>query len=137
MSTSISVNHYMNSTPTKILAGTELGQVVTILADNQVSGAPVVSANNRVIGFVSEQDCLKQLLLGSYHCDQPALIEDVMRTDVASVKSGDSIIDLAELMNDRKPKIYPVLNNGQLAGVVTRRDVLRALEENQQLCAAW
>jgi predicted transcriptional regulator len=131
MATSISVGNYMNPRPTKLSAGSALGKVTKILADNKISGGPVVSKANRVIGFVSEQDCLKQLLLGSYHCDQPATVEDIMRSDVVSVKRGDSIIDLAEQMGDHKPKIYPVTDNGSLVGVVTRQHVLAALEENQ------
>lgn len=137
MATSISVGNYMNPRPTKVPAGTALGQVAKLLADNHISGAPVVSQDNQVIGFVSEQDCLKQLLLGSYHCDQPAVVEDVMRSAVVSVKQDDSIIDLAENMGDHKPKIYPVTDNGILVGVVTRQHVLAALEENQQHCGAW
>ena len=69
MTTNINVRNYMNLTPTKVVSGTTLGELTKILAHNHVSGAPVVNSNNEIIGFVSEQECIKQLLLGSYHCD--------------------------------------------------------------------
>lgn len=93
MTTNINVRNYMNLRPTKVVSGTTLGELTKILADNHVSGAPVVNSNNEIIGFVSEQDCIKQLLLGSYHCDQPATVANVMRRDVVSVKPDDSTID--------------------------------------------
>jgi CBS domain-containing protein len=137
MTTSINVRNYMNLRPTKVVSGTTLGELIKILADNHISGAPVVNSNNEIIGFVSEQDCIKPLLLGSYHCDQPATVDDVMRRDVVSVTPDDSIIELAEKMGDHKPKNYPVTENGKLVGVLTRQHVLVGLEKNQQHCGAW
>ncbi|MFQ3323731.1 MAG: putative transcriptional regulator [Pseudomonadales bacterium] len=137
MTTSIYVRNYMNLRPTKVVSATTLGELTKILADNHVSGVPVVNSNNEIIGFVSEQDCIKQLLLGSYHCDQPATVEDVMKRDVVSVKPDDSIIDLAENMGDHKAKTYPVTENVKLVGVFTRQHVLAGLEKNQQHCGAW
>jgi predicted transcriptional regulator len=128
MTTRINVRNYMTLRPTKVVSGTTLGELTKILAHNHVSGAPVVNSNNEIIGFVSEQDCIKPLLLGSYHCDQPATIDDVMRRNVVSVTPDDSIIELAEKMGDHKPKTYPVTENGKLVGVLTRQHVLAGLE---------
>tara|TARA_B110000977_G_C11059347_1_gene485311 strand:- start:948 stop:1157 length:210 start_codon:yes stop_codon:yes gene_type:complete len=69
MTTIINVRNYMNLRPTKVVSTTTLEELTKILADNHVSGASVVNSNNEIIGFVSEQECIKQLLLGSYHCD--------------------------------------------------------------------
>jgi predicted transcriptional regulator len=137
MTTIINVRNYMNLRPTKVVSTSTLGELTKILADNHVNGASVVNSNNEIIGFVSEQDCIKQLLLGSYHCDQPATVADVMRRAVVSVKPDDSIIDLAEQMGDHQPKTYPVTENGKLVGVLTRQHVLAGLEKNQQHCGAW
>jgi CBS domain-containing protein len=57
-----------------------------------------------------------------------------MRSDVLTVSPEDSIIELAEVMSGQKPKIYPVVNNGQLVGVITRRDVLTAISTQIGAC---
>ncbi len=50
-----------------------------------------------------------------------------MHADVLTVSPNDSIIELADVMSGQKPKIYPVVEDGRLIGVITRRDVLNAI----------
>jgi CBS domain-containing protein len=50
-----------------------------------------------------------------------------MRNDVLSVTPNKSITDLAQEMLGAKPKIYPVVEQQRLVGIVTRRDILMAL----------
>lgn len=137
MTNSIDIRHYMNPQPVTVTKGSTLPDVIALLSSQHVSGAPVVDEQSNIVGFVSEQDCLKQLLLGSYHCDQPALVDDVMRSDVLTVNSRDSIIELAQQMGEHKPKIYPVVDNNKLVGVINRQHVLQGLIDNQQHCGAW
>ncbi len=132
-----SISNYMNAQPVTIAKGVSLIAIIAQLSASHVSGAPVIDEQKNIVGFVSEQDCLKQLLLGSYHCDQTAVVDDVMRTDVLTVHSSDSIIELAQQMSENKPKIYPVVDNDKLVGVINRQHILQGLTENQQHCGAW
>lgn len=127
----------MDSQPLKIPMGTPLADVITLLAEQSASGAVVVNVQGELKGFVSEKDCLKTLLVSSYHCDQHALVEDVMKHDVCTANADDSIIALAQQMAGNKPKIYPVIEAGKLVGVINRRAVLRALGKHVQSCGAW
>ena len=51
-----------------------------------------------------------------------------------SVSPEMSIIELADMMKVGKPKVYPVIDNGKLVGIITRRDVLRAIGKNLANC---
>ena len=61
-----------------------------------------------------------------------ARVSDVMRTEVLTVKEYDGIIDLAQTMLKAKPKLYPVVDdNGHLLGIITRSDVLGAIDKER------
>ena len=61
-------------------------------------------------------------------------MSDCMHPDVISVGPDTSIIELADMMQVGKPKVYPVIDNGKLVGIITRRDVLRAVAKNLDDC---
>ena len=97
-------------------------------------GGPVINDQEQVIGFLSEQDLLDKLVKVSYFCQDTHLVSDCMHPDVLSVGPGTSIIELADMMKVGKPKVYPVIDQGKLVGIITRRDVLRALGKNLDSC---
>ena len=99
------------------------------LALHRLPGAPVVDAADRLIGFISEQDVLGQVLDSIYNDGEAPLVNELMKGDVLSVTPNKSITDLAQEMLGAKPKIYPVVEQNRLVGVVTRRDILIALLE--------
>lgn len=97
-------------------------------------GGPVINDQEQVIGFLSEQDLLDKLVKVSYFCQDTHLVSDCMHPDVLSVGPDTSIIELADMMKVGKPKVYPVIDQGKLVGIITRRDVLRALGKNLDNC---
>lgn len=123
--------------------------VAKVLADNKISGIPVVNVNHEVIGVVSEQDLVvrnKELkvptfadILGGiiYVGDTKkydeelkkataVMVRDLMSSDVICVHEEDRIEKVATLMVDKKINRVPVLNHeGKLEGIVTRADLVR------------
>ncbi|KPQ18751.1 MULTISPECIES: CBS domain-containing protein [unclassified Halomonas] len=97
------------------------------LALHRLPGAPVVDRHDNLIGFISEQDVLGRVLDSIYHDDEAPLVREMMRNEVLSVTPAKSITDLAQEMLGAKPKIYPVVEQRRLVGIVTRRDILVAL----------
>lgn len=97
-------------------------------------GGPVINDQREVIGFVSEQDLLQRLVQVGYHCHDTHTIGDCMRTEVLTVSPEMSVLELAEMMKDGKPKVYPVVENKKLIGIISRREVLKAVNENIKAC---
>lgn len=97
------------------------------LALHRLPGAPVVDDADRLVGFISEQDVMGRVLDSIYHDDEAPLVKEMMRHEVLSVSPNKSITDLAQEMLGPKPKIYPVVEQQRLIGIVTRRDILVAL----------
>lgn len=125
----------MQLRPIKLTANMPVATAVDKLLKSTHIGAPVVDDTDTLIGWVSEQDCLATLLESSYYCEEVAIVADLMKKDVLTVKARDSIIELAQQMLAAKPKVYPVIDDsGLLVGIISRRDVLKAMDKQQQSC---
>lgn len=111
-----------------------LDRVSDHLSKHHLAGAPVVDDNNTLIGYISEYDCLQQLMQSSYYCDNTALAEDVMSTKTIMCGPDISVMDLASTMNQNKVNVMPIVEDGKLLGAVARGDVMRALVKDMESC---
>lgn len=107
--------------------GTTVATAVRHLLVNHVTGLPVVDGARNVIGFVSEQDCIHSLLVSNYHAEGDPLVEDVMHREPLVVTPDMAVVDLAQNLGHGKPKVYPVVEQGRLVGIVTRTAILAQL----------
>ncbi|MGR5140895.1 CBS domain-containing protein [Photobacterium sp. DNB23_23_1] len=124
---SLKVKDYMNVRPVTFEPKMSLSKALDKLLSAKQIGGPVIDESRKVVGFLSEQDMIHKLLKVGYYCQDTHTVEECMHTEVLTVSPEDSIIELADTMAGQKPKIYPVVENGRLAGVITRRDVLTAI----------
>jgi len=101
------------------------------LIKKEALGGPVVDIDNKLIGWISEQECLHVTTQFAYHNHSISLVKDIMRTEVLSVQADQTIFTLAEKMIGKQPKNYPVINGeNKVIGVISRRRVLKALLDN-------
>ncbi|NIB41313.1 CBS domain-containing protein [Pseudomaricurvus alkylphenolicus] len=131
---SILVKDYMQHNAHAIPIDTNIKDAVESLLNDGVIGAPVIDGNDHLVGYVSEQDCIKEMLNDAFFCEEPASVRTVMKTEVVSVTPDTSIVEIAQSMLDRRPKNYPVVDSGKLVGIINRSHILRALLENEQDC---
>ena len=124
---SLKASDVMSNHIEPIRCGTSLTAVVKTLLHNHVTGLPVVDDHRRVIGFVSEQDCIHALLVSNYHCEGDPKVDDVMFRNPITISPEASVVDLAQNLGAGKPKVYPVTDHGKLIGIVTRRAILAKL----------
>ncbi|WP_020410797.1 CBS domain-containing protein [Hahella ganghwensis] len=98
------------------------------LVQNELIGGPVVNGEGALIGWISEQDCLGTVSQVMYYADRAATVSDIMRKEVLAAKTDDNLLDLASMMQQHKPKIYPVVDERQrVMGVISRRIILREM----------
>jgi predicted transcriptional regulator len=126
---SLKVTDHMNRRAVKLQVDMPVAEAVGALLSGKQSGAPVVDAKNKVVGFLSEQDCISQMITSSYYREQVCRVKDIMKSPPLTVKGYDSILELAQTMLKAKPKIYPVIDdNGCLEGSINRSEVLKAID---------
>lgn len=131
---SILVKDYMDPNPHAIHISKTVIDVVKLLINENILGAPVVNDENHLVGFVSEQDCMIEMLNDTFYCEESPPISAVMSRDILTVSPETSILEMAETMSKRPPKNYPVVDNGRLIGILSRRRVLKALLETNEDC---
>lgn len=101
---------------------------VDMLVARQVSGAPVVR-EGRLVGMLSEKDCVRLLSKGGDDDDVPTgTVGDYMVREVKTVPPSMDIYYLAGLFIKHPYRRYPVVEDGVLVGQISRRDVLRAIQ---------
>jgi CBS domain-containing protein len=90
------------------------------------SGGPVVDAEGRLVGMISEIDCLKEALMGGYYQQGGDRVGDHMVTAVDVVKVDDDILAVADLFMKGRRRL-PVVDGDKIVGIITRPDFARAL----------
>lgn len=105
----------------------EILHAVHRLIEHDISGAPVLDRHGRLLGILTERDCLRVAMQGDYHGTPAGLVREFMSTDPESVGPDDSILDLAIKFIDGRFRRYPVVDGGRLVGLISRRDVMRAM----------
>ena len=63
----------------------------------------------------------------TYHSHYGGLVADSMSTDVEVMDAEDSIIEAAQRFLSKRYHRYPVMDDNRLVGLISRRDVIRAL----------
>lgn len=127
---SLKVADFMHRYPVTFTADMPIEMAVDRLIQTKQLGGPVIDAERNIIGFISEQDCLSQMLMSTYHNQQASKVCDAMHKEVLTVRPYEDIIDLAQLMLLAKPKLYPVVDDNEcLIGIISRTDVLGAIDK--------
>jgi CBS-domain-containing membrane protein len=122
-----------------------LVQAAKILAEKQVSGAPVVDNEKKIVGIVSEKDFLQEMGFGSNpsfmqiatHClqDKSCMIGNLRGRTVADIMTKSPIVGSPEMtvneisttFTQQKINRLPIIGkNGLIVGIVTRTDLAHA-----------
>ena len=126
----ILVRDYMAKTLVTLIPEMEIVQAVGVLMEADIAGAPVVDAEGRLVGILSEKDCMRVVLNATYHSEYGGTVSEFMSTPVETLSPEDSIADAAQHFLDKRYHRYPVVHEGRLVGQISRRDVMRALGDS-------
>ena len=141
-------------TPNPILAKPDmpLKQAIKILAEQRISGLPVVSEAGKLVGIISETDILWQesgitpppyitILDSVIYLENPSryekelhkalgqTVEEVMTQEpVTTITPDKSLSEAARLLNEKRVHQLPVLDeSGQVIGILTCGDIIRTM----------
>lgn len=98
----------------------------------RISGAPVVDNDGKIIGILSEIDCLKIMVDEAYHNLPHGRINvaKYMSSNVATISMTADVLDVAARFLRTHFRRFPVVDhNGKLVGQVSRRDILKATRD--------
>jgi len=110
-----------------VRAGDDLYEVVRMLITESVTGAPVVDESGRVVGMLTEGDCLRLLSKGSGGDVPRGTVREFMSESNVTVSPEMDIYYAAGLFNGKpeRRRFAVVDGDDKLVAVVTRKDILK------------
>ena len=128
-------------------------KLAELFVEKNISGAPVVDKSGKLLGVVKEEGVIFQdkkvhlptfinlsfgyLTLGTERYNEEikkitaSNVVDIMEKDSVTINSGAEIDDVATLMLEKGVYYLPVVDNGKLVGVVTKKDIVRAIAKGK------
>ena len=125
------ISEFMVENPISVRPDMDVYQASQEILANQVSGATVVDENGKLVGMLSERDCLKAIVTSVYNGADPggALVGEIMTSDVEVNDPDEGILAVATSMLDHKHRRRPVVKDGELQGQLTCRQILKAVTD--------
>lgn len=94
----------------------------------KISGGPVLNKNGKIVGVISEADCMKEISDSRYF-NMPILdkrVKNFMQKNVDTINSSTSIFDAASRFYNSSRRRFPVIENQKLVGQISRKDIVIA-----------
>jgi CBS domain-containing protein len=105
-----------------------------LLVSHGFTAAPVVDAGGHVVGIATEADLVRGRVVpeGWTVEDRPEpTVAAVMTPAPAGMRPEDDLADVVSLMLDAGIRSVPIVADGDLVGIVSRRDVLRVVANRE------
>ena len=135
---------------------TPVREVALLMLERRISGVPVVDADRRVLGIVSEGDLIRRPEIETDHAPKRWLglflsdeerardfvkshgrkAREVMTQPAICVAPDTPLAEIVRLMERHRVKRLVIVEHGKLAGLVTRADLLRAMVVHQGVSPA-
>ncbi|MFF5078911.1 CBS domain-containing protein [Actinoplanes sp. NPDC000266] len=136
----------MTSPVVTVAPSAPVEEAVALLTANNVTALPVVTEAGDLVGVVSEGDLLRHRVPAdrTAHMLAPPPVEHTRPVTVAEAMSpspittwpGADLAEIAEAMLADDVRSIPVLDEGTVTGIVSRRDILRAMVRTDEVLAA-
>jgi len=101
-----------------------------VMADKNI-GALLVVDDGKLAGIFSERDYARKVILKGRHSDDTRLA-DVMTAHVITIEPEQKLEECMQIMSDRHIRHLPVMDKGQLVGIISINDVVTAIIRDQK-----
>ena len=126
---SVELKDYMLTHPVTVSPDATMGEAMALILDNKISGLCVVDAQQRLVGVLSELDCLNAILQSTYNESGIGQVRDYMASENLLVANPhEDITDVAQDMLRKHKRRRPVVEDGKLVGQITCRQLLAAVK---------
>jgi len=126
------VSEFMDKSFVRLRPEMEIFEAIDILLKKRLTGTAVVDDDDRLVGVLSERDCMRTLLQGAYNHEPMGRVKDYMSVEVRTVNPHTDIFEGAEFFQNNIFRRLLVVEDQRLVGQITRRDALHAIQTVQR-----
>ncbi len=117
----------------KFSADTTVQEAVNTLERESLFGACIVEKGDKLIGIFSEKQCLRLFrdkMLGNLSKPiEEVTVKEIMYPEFDTISSDKCIVDVAQVFLTSEFRRMPVVDAGRLVGQITRRDIVKAIQD--------
>jgi CBS domain-containing protein len=128
------VRDYMDTHVATLRPETDILDAVGFLLEQRVTGAPVVDKSGKLVGILTEKDCLRLVAAGVGGNLPQGSVATFMSPNPEAIPPDMDVYFVAGLFLKRTFRRFLVVEDGRLVGTITRFDILRVIQAN--LCMA-
>ena len=127
------VNHILETKSSAVVTvseATPVLEVIRLMAEHHI-GSVLVMQGEQLLGIATERDYARKVILqGRSSSDTP--VAQVMSSPVVTVSPTDTVQTCMAMMTDRKIRHLPVVESGQVVGLISIGDLVKAVIADQQ-----
>ena len=127
MNLNYSIKEFMAKQLITFQSDTPIETAMESFLENKISGAPVLDDQGRLVGELSEKDCMRTLFESSYYNNLGGFVKEYMSTDLKTINIHDTLSNVADEFIKSRFRRFPVMEGDKLVGQISRRDILRAI----------
>lgn len=121
--------HECMSTPVyKLHPDSSICDAVDFLASKSLSGVPVIDDDDNLVGILTEKDCLRVIVAMAYNYEVGHHVRDFMSPTRWTVHPSMDVFTAAQLFLENNFPSLPVVEEGKLLGLISRRDILNGIQ---------
>ena len=116
------IRDIMTPDPIKIHPETSLRRAVELLIENNISGLPVVDADDKVVGVLGDWDLVK-----IFYTTGVQTVRTVMTHDPTTISVDEPLVEVFDYLMSHDFRRVLIHENGKLVGLVSRADLMPPL----------
>jgi CBS domain-containing protein len=120
----ITIGDVMTKSVISVDAALTINETAKMMEDAKV-GAVIVMENNVPVGIVTDRDFSVKVAAHAYQITEP--VKQIMSSPLFSINSDESVRIAADLMHERKIRKLPVIDDGNVVGIITATDIVNLL----------
>ena len=106
-------------------------QALILMSENNIGAIIIVDNKDFPMGIFSERDYARKIVLKG-KSSKDTLLNEVMTKELITVTKNYKIDQCMKIMNEKKIRHLPVLENKKIVGIISIRDVLKIMIEEQK-----